>query len=191
MWAFSSRNSALLTEDPLFSSARGSHFHRVTEAPGPCGVTVQGTLASGLRWKRIGGFGRGMGPGSGTGLRSTIRREVAPQTFPAMQTSVTQPSKGPCRLEVAQTMHDGGRGWYCCIRRSHVNFVILLSLTDVSCFNIEMLPVFQLTLAKCSSVCSSSFPWSHCASTRSGWDRGSAHPTQIAAPYRQPLYPGS
>lgn len=63
---------------------------------------MQGTLASGLRWKRIGGGGvwQGMGPGSGIGLRSTIRREVAPQTFPAMQTSVDAAGQGAMQAGV-------------------------------------------------------------------------------------------
>lgn len=35
-----------------------------------------------------------MGPGSGIGLRSAIRGEVAPQTFPAMQTSMDAAGQG-------------------------------------------------------------------------------------------------
>lgn len=35
-----------------------------------------------------------MDPGSGTGLRSTIRGEVAPQTFPAMQMGVDAAGQG-------------------------------------------------------------------------------------------------
>ena len=35
-----------------------------------------------------------MGPDSGTGLRSTIRGEVAPQTFPAMQMGVDAAGQG-------------------------------------------------------------------------------------------------
>lgn len=49
-----------------------------------------------------------MGPGSGTGLRSTIRREVAPQTFPAMQTNVDAAGQGAMQAGAQHRPHTMG-----------------------------------------------------------------------------------
>ena len=64
----------------------------------------------------------------------------------------TQLGKGPCRLERSTDHTRWGQRVVLLYPKRSRQFCILLSLTDVSCFNIEMLQVFQLTLAKCSCV---------------------------------------
>ena len=142
--------TVLSAEDPLFSSVRGSHFHRVTEAPGPHGVTVQGTLVSGLRRKGIEGWGWVLAQGLASDPPSGERWHL--RLFQPCRRAWMQLGKGPCRPE-RSTDHAqrGQRVGLLYPKKSH-EFCILLSLTDVSYFNIEMLRVFQLTLTKCSCV---------------------------------------
>ena len=138
----------LLTEDPLFSSARGSHFHRVTEAPGHC-------AADPGVWSEVkedGGVGRGWVLAQGLASDPPSGERWHLRLFQPCRRAWTQLGKGPCRLERSTDHTRWGQRVVLLYPKRSRQFCILLSLTDVSCFNIEMLQVFQLTLAKCSCV---------------------------------------
>lgn len=91
VWAYSSRNNALSRGPPFLKCQRVS-LSKGDRSSWPSWSHCAGD--PGVWSEEEGDRGVGMGPGSGTGLRFAIRGEVAPQTFPAMQTSMDAAGQG-------------------------------------------------------------------------------------------------
>lgn len=150
MWAFSSRNSALSRGPPSLKCQRVS--------------LSQGDGRSWPSWSHCAGdpgvWSEEEEDGGGRGWVLTQGLASDPPSGERWHLRLSQPcrwawmqlGKGPCRLERSTDHARQGQRVVLLYPKKSRQFCILLSLTDVSYFNIERLRVFQLMLTKCSCV---------------------------------------